>query len=598
MSSRTIRFHFYHYPGGGSNFKTTKSQTHSYFPLSVVLTLSFTLVSIMSFCNNSFVTPDMGGSRIAKKPKMESPDFIRNLPDEIIITILSKLCIDEAVRCDVLSKRWKDLWKETPHIEFNTKHMVKPLTQLLQSRKPRTDPDFSTVVPTTLKGVNCCNTLVLLMILKHSGAISSCRIQHFKKSLAFGDVESWVDFLVDIKKGLKDLSLECVPHCGETTESIVYQESIYIPTFAHGIFECLNSLELINYTLDCWLPFQECSHLKKLTMKRIYLDDETLSGILENCVVLENFSLLQSIGFARLIIVKSTIKVLQLQALCVDELQISCNNLDVLLLDSIICPVKNVSIYAPCLKNFHSYSNSMYARMLSIKNEKPMVKTHDILAHCSGLWGSPNRNIFQNVSTLSFDLDLNNMREARVLSDVLKLCRNLQVIEIALPIFRPKSLSSSSSKVCDLSHPISMFWERRELCYCISQKLKFVHIKGFRGEEQEVEFAKYLITRATMMKRITIICSNLKEAAENLLSLPMASGKLSINLKLNANNPMDDFAEQQNKLLKFQRMTSVGKLSNSFCVECGAKSLSAWCNNPGFEHFISFVFRELIDVYR
>lgn len=138
----------------------------------------------------------------------------------------------------------------------------------------------------------------------------------------------------------------------------------------------------------------------------------------------------------------------------------------------------------------------------------------------------------------------------------LSLCFIMDKIVIdncVLQAFRPKSQISNSSQRCDLSYPIPMFWERRELCNCISQKLKFVCIRGFRGEEQEVEFSKYMITRATMMKRITIISSNslrnIMKAADNLFSLPWASGNLSMNFK--ASNPTDKFAEHQNKLLKW-----------------------------------------------
>jgi hypothetical protein len=81
-----------------------------------------------------------------------------------------------------------------------------------------------------------------------------------------------------------------------------------------------------------------------------------------------------------------------------------------------------------------------------------------------------------------------------------------------------------------------LFWEKCGLCKTITQKLKFVTIRGFKGKEKEVEFAKILIARATMLKRINIICYDYSiEAAENLLSLPRASHNLSINLKCNAN---------------------------------------------------------------
>nr|XP_027188396.1 uncharacterized protein LOC113785758 [Cicer arietinum] len=128
------------------------------------------------------------------------------------------------------------------------------------------------------------------------------------------------------------------------------------------------------------------------------------------------------------------------------------------------------------------------------------------------------------------DLDLNNIEEVMDLSFALRLCKSLRVLDITLPAFVYKGSSGCGSNAC----AISMFWERQELCNTISHKLKFVCIRGFRGREQELQFAKYLITRATMMKRITLICNDSIEAAESLFSLPKASNDLCINLKFNA----------------------------------------------------------------
>ncbi|KAK7358173.1 hypothetical protein VNO77_00097 [Canavalia gladiata] len=75
-------------------------------------------------------TPNTSNGRIRKGPNKEkvmkidiNGDFINNLSDEILINILSKLRIDETVRCDVLSKRWFGLWKQTSHMEFDVRHM-------------------------------------------------------------------------------------------------------------------------------------------------------------------------------------------------------------------------------------------------------------------------------------------------------------------------------------------------------------------------------------------------------------------------------------------------------------------------------------------
>ena len=107
---------------------------------------------------------------------------------------------------------------------------------------------------------------------------------------------------------------------------------------------------------------------------------------------------------------------------------------------------------------------------------------------------------------------------------------------LLLQVFRQKGFDRTSCNGGTLSYPTSMFWERRQLCNCIHQKLKYVNIKGFTGKAQVAEFAKYLITRAKMLNKITIVCLNdSMKVATDLLSLPKASTNLSINLKFDVN---------------------------------------------------------------
>ncbi|WJX71745.1 hypothetical protein P8452_55704 [Trifolium repens] len=72
----------------------------------------------------------------------ENQDFISALPNEVLTFILSKLRADEAVRCNILLRRWLGLWKKAPHIEFIAKHMIRPVTQLLHSRGSIINPRF------------------------------------------------------------------------------------------------------------------------------------------------------------------------------------------------------------------------------------------------------------------------------------------------------------------------------------------------------------------------------------------------------------------------------------------------------------------------
>ncbi|KAJ1399434.1 Leucine-rich repeat domain superfamily [Sesbania bispinosa] len=346
------------------------------------------------------------------------------------------------------------------------------MTKLLHSRALFPHPGFF-LSKSKAEGVYRYGSVIFQLIRLHSGDISSCRIVHFQNSLSIGEVGIWVDLLVERKKFLKDLSLKCLPGLREISKLEISK-----PHFRCGVFDCLGSLEFINYTIDFGYAFENCKRLKTLKLKWTHLDDETLSGILENCEALESLSLIHSTGLARLIVRNSKLKVLHIHALWVDELGIYTPNLDVLSLDSTRCLLQN------------------------------------------------------NLSKLSMDLDLNYIEEAMELPFVLRLCISLQVLEIVLPFYSHKSSVSSLSDH-PLSYPMSMIWERLELCNCIRQKLKFVYVRGFKGELEEVEFAKYLITRATMMKKITIVVRDnySMDVAKTLLSLPRASDNLSINLK-------------------------------------------------------------------
>ncbi|XP_045830756.1 F-box protein At1g80960-like [Trifolium pratense] len=55
-------------------------------------------------------------------------DMISDLPDEILVhCILCSLSIDEIFRTSILSKRWKHLWKNSSHLDFNWTRMNKSL---------------------------------------------------------------------------------------------------------------------------------------------------------------------------------------------------------------------------------------------------------------------------------------------------------------------------------------------------------------------------------------------------------------------------------------------------------------------------------------
>ncbi|XP_057421935.1 uncharacterized protein LOC130715827 [Lotus japonicus] len=223
---------------------------------------------------------------------------------------------------------------------------------------------------------------------------------------------------------------------------------------------------------------------------------------------------------------------LELRWLVVSEIDVSVEDLQKVVLDSLVCPTKGLKIDVVNLIKFRSGCSSIAQKFLSYFSKKSIIKTQDILENCSDLFASRMINIFRDLLSMSIDLDLNNIREALALSFVLKSCTKLQSLEITIPV---KENSYSSDDFDDGALPFSksMFWEKRPIMYNNhAHELKSVTIRGFTSIELEVKFLENLITRGIMMEKITIIYNSSIVGKENyLLSLRRASVYLSIILK-------------------------------------------------------------------
>ncbi|KAK7247126.1 hypothetical protein RIF29_42003 [Crotalaria pallida] len=423
------------------------------------------------------------------RPTKKVKTGINKLPDELLCKIISLLPIDEAVRSSIVCKRWKALWMSASRLDFDYERMKTFFSSLKYAELVR-----------SLLGHHCGNDL-----------ISCC----FRHTSIIAVVESLVAFVVLKYKRLSTLTLECV--------SI----NLYL-NFKASIFSNLSSLELTNYIL-CDSAFDGCQKLKILKMKRVYMDDETLNGILKNCSSLEKFSLVDStspmlvmrnrnpasrnlISVKKLNIRNPSLKILELQSLTVQEIDVSVENLQVLELENITCPPKSLKIYALCLKAFYSSCKK------NKRGNPEILKAVDIIENCSDLYEYRKINIFRYLSTLSIELDLNLETEANALSFVLKSCLYLKTLEITIPVEKGSNCGGYSS----------VLWGRSRY-NCIKDQLKFATIRGFTGKNKEVAFVKHFISNASIIERISIICDDLKVAEEVavLLSLPRASLYLS-----------------------------------------------------------------------
>ncbi|GFP79977.1 F-box/LRR-repeat protein at3g03360 [Phtheirospermum japonicum] len=195
-----------------------------------------------------------------KRVAEEMPiDRLSALPDSIIIRILSFLKVDESAITDVLSKRWRYLWTESPELEFVQGSLM--------------GPDFVARVNRTL--VTCSRRSQLDFFL-----VDFKYTKHFAS-----DVSAWVQFVVSNK--VKEVNLML-----DTTE---ISDFYLLPQLM-----CSNSSLERLYLKGCAISPQrtiDWPSLTKLHIDGVKVQQHIIAKILSGCPVLSLIALTDCWGF-------------------------------------------------------------------------------------------------------------------------------------------------------------------------------------------------------------------------------------------------------------------------------------------------------------
>lgn len=177
-------------------------------------------------------------------------DRISQLSDDLILKILSFPITEVAITTSLLSKRWRNVWKHVPKLEYYA-------------------PRFSTFIQN-------------FFLLHEAPVLETMNVkldQHHRHT----DIEIW--FRVAIPRGVRTLQFHNYP--------IVPKEAIRLPG---SLYTCqtlvtlaLVSAVIVDVPLTIWLP-----SLKTLILTRVeFSNDEIVPRLLSGCPVLEDLTVVR-----------------------------------------------------------------------------------------------------------------------------------------------------------------------------------------------------------------------------------------------------------------------------------------------------------------
>ncbi|KAG5516772.1 hypothetical protein RHGRI_037498 [Rhododendron griersonianum] len=221
-------------------------------------------------------------------------DRIGECPDSLLVHILSLLPIEDAVRTQVLSKRWQLLWTFLPSLLFRS-----PLRYPVFNDDDSDDEDF-----------RVASSDEFAAFVDKTLMFSNSKVEKFEVGFEYeprfaSRVDSWTRFAAG--KGVEELCLQLRPaafnlHEDEHCElpQLLYDNS----KFKELLFSCCRVIPKGNVA---WYS------LKKLSIGYVNLSEDVIETILAGSPVLEILELHHCEGFSCLSVTNSCVKKLILR---------------------------------------------------------------------------------------------------------------------------------------------------------------------------------------------------------------------------------------------------------------------------------------------
>ncbi|KAJ4804609.1 F-box/RNI-like/FBD-like domains-containing protein [Rhynchospora pubera] len=395
---------------------------------------------------------------VPEPPRPDGPDLISQLPDSILHSILSLLPIKDAVRTGVLSSRWSPLWKAAPLRLDNSSF----------DPNPQLPPPYWSWVA------------IFRIFDSHRGPIESLSLTLFTPSEMDRFVESAV------QRGIRRLNLVAS-----------YRKAAYdyeLPAFLL-LCNSLHHLSLRGCTFPQALLPSIFPNLRELRLSHVRLPTDLLS----KCGSLQTLYLTSSRGESETPI---DISSQSLRKLVFDsyskqptELIIrDAPNLESLMIGqetTMLCKVTILN--APKLQllgflNANSSALQLGATLIE-RHEEPSI----IFPPTFRVTKTPcHMSMLSSVKTLAIEVEGYFEKTIPHLLRCFPYLENLDILKY-----------EGNCDKCYLTK--GMCEEQGSLCFL--DHLKTVTVKGFSGDQCDVELLRYLVVHGKVLRKIILLCS-------------------------------------------------------------------------------------------
>ncbi|VVA99447.1 unnamed protein product [Arabis nemorensis] len=448
---------------------------------------------------------DARGKRIL----VENVDRISNLPDDVLLMILTSLSTEEAVKTCILSKRWGDVWKQLPFLNFDMKYTLKYDVKYLANRS-----DYVA-------------QLITKVINNHYGHLLCCTIHHFSYQSRNGMLESWIQSLIHVKHTKTLVLLNLLGHRKRARVINLSPNMFSHPT--------LETLYMNRYDLETAHAFNGCHNLLVLKLEKICVEVGVLNTIIASCpslkVLVLDIKWYSQIGCFK--IYNNNLKLLHLACTDIDGIEVSAALLDIFSTDNFITK-DNFVLTAPrllqCSKNYWAGDGKIPHMSYNISYN---AKDEENVGY--GYVVSKHTDLLLRFTSLAVSVDLMNPEEVYMLQQVLVAWEGeIKDLEIFFKHNNvPKELEGESS----IGGEQEKIWEKGNWFFNADFRIKVVRMYNFSGSNiEELALVFLLVTEGRVTKKLMIKTSSypasmkleIEAIVDKLKQLPERNKRLSI----------------------------------------------------------------------